>query len=127
MRKVILDTHFFLWWLSDDPRLSTNKRAIISASRQTVFISAISLWEMAIKESIGKLKLPKNFNFQTAIENNRFVLLPIEPAHLEKLRDLPMKHKDPFDRLLVAQAQTLKAILLTDDQKIQNYSVTTSI
>jgi PIN domain nuclease of toxin-antitoxin system len=127
MRKVILDTQIFLWCLTDDVRLSAKLRAAVIAPRQTVFLSAASLWEIAIKESSGKLELSSELNFQKAIERFEFVLLPIELTHLEKLRKLPFRHKDPFDRMLIAQAQAMKAVLLTVDKKIKGYQVETEL
>lgn len=123
MHKVLVDTQIFLWWLTDDARLSKKLRMVITAPRQTVFVSIISLWEIVIKESIGKLKLPRTFDFQKAIKQYHFVLLPITPAHLERLRRLPLKHKDPFDRLLVSQAQEEEATLVTTDEQIKKYMV----
>lgn len=125
MRKLLLDTHIFLWWLNDDSRLTEKQRDLILTPRQTVLVSIVSLWEIVIKESIGKLKLPRKFNFQEAIEHNQFVLQPIEIQHIVQLRKLPMHHRDPFDRLLIAQAQAISAILLTDDSKIMQYAVET--
>lgn len=126
MRNVILDTQVFLWCLTDDIRLSVKLRTAITAPRQTVFVSVASLWEIVIKESTGKLELSPNLDFQKAIERFEFVLLPIELPHLEKLRKLPFIHKDPFDRLLVAQAQAIEAVLLTTDRQLKKYSVQTS-
>ena len=105
--KVLLDTHTFLWWITDDPKLSLRVRGIIRDRENEIFISAATGWEIAMRPQIGKLKLPD--------EPQRFILeqlkingmksLPIEMRHALHVSTLPAYHQDPFDRILIAQAQ----------------------
>ena len=104
--RVLLDTHAFLWFVLDDPKLSASARLLIEDPVNDVLVSAASLWEIAIKVRLGKLDLRSSYDdfIKRGITGNDFVLLPIEPRHTSLLTTLPMHHKDPFDRLLVAQA-----------------------
>ena len=124
--KVLLDTHAFLWWITDDPKLSMRVRGIISEGENEIFVSAATGWEIAIKSQIGRLKLPD--------EPQRFILeqlkingmksLPIEMRHALHVSTLPTNHPDPFDRLLVAQAQMEDLPVLSADPEIRKYEVT---
>jgi len=104
--KVLLDTHTLLWHFFDDPQLSATADAVIAHPQSEVFVSAASYWELAIKLSSRKLKLQVSFLdfIQEAIIDNGFTILPVEPRHANELVALPYHHRDPFDRLLVAQA-----------------------
>jgi len=125
--KALLDTHAFLWWITDDPRLSARARKIIANGENTLFLSAASGWEIAIKAKLGRLKLPDDperfIPKQLAV--NAFESLPIQMSHVLHVYKLPDHHRDPFDRLLVAQAQLEKLPILTADPLIARYRVKT--
>ncbi len=105
--KALLDTQVFLWWISDDPRLSSRASAIIKDGNNKLFLSAASGWEIAIKVRLGRLTLPEPLETfvpeQMAL--NAIEGLPIQMSHALHVYTLPDHHRDPFDRLLVAQAQ----------------------
>ena len=112
--KLLLDTHILLWWLGDAPELSKQARVLIADPTHTVFISAATLWEMRIKQKLGKLKVPGNL--MACVKAEEFEWVPLSPEHVDATLDLPMLHRDPFDRMLVAQA---KCLGLTLSQKRQ--------
>lgn len=121
--RLLLDTHTFLWWCANDPRLSQHATAAISVADNEVFVSAVNGWEIAIKSRLGKLPLPeppKAF-MTTMLERHAFGVLAVTLSHALAEFDLPTYHNDPFDRLLVAQALTENLTLVTDDGKIQEY------
>jgi PIN domain nuclease of toxin-antitoxin system len=118
---LLLDTHVFLWWDSDLPRLGTIARSAIRDPSNTVFVSAVSVWEIAIKRRLGRL--PFEGSPTANIARNGFIPLAISPEHAERVGDLPLFHSDPFDRLLIAQAQLSGMTLVTVDQKIRRYPV----
>ena len=122
-----MDTHTFLWWIDNDPHLSVRVRNIISDGENELFFSAASGWEMAIKIQIGKLRLSKNlYAFVTEeLSRNHFKVMPIHLRHSLKVYTLPMRHRDPFDRILIAQSQTENLPLLTTDPLITQYGVET--
>ena len=103
MRRVLLDTHTLLWWLGDDPRLGPDARTIIADERNDAFVSAVSSWEISIKKSLGKLEAPADLG--AIIEDEGFSPLAITLFHGERAGSLAQLHRDPFDRMLVAQAQ----------------------
>lgn len=117
--KVLIDTHLILWWLADSPSLSNLARELIGAPENTVFVSAVSLWEIWLKESLGKLRLPPEFEDKLAAES--FESLPLAAAHARQIALLPWRHRDPFDRMLVAQAQVENLTLLTADERLAPY------
>ncbi len=119
--KFLVDTHVLLWMLSDPQKLSTGVREKISSSDHIVFVSLVSLWELQIKESIAKVKLPKEF--YQSLELSGFEILPITLDHIKTLRHLPLLHRDPFDRMLIAQAQYAQLTLVTRDEEILRYDV----
>ncbi|MCH2204246.1 MAG: type II toxin-antitoxin system VapC family toxin [Lentisphaerales bacterium] len=123
MKRVLLDTQVLLWWLSDDPRLGIKAREIILDTRNAVYISAATTWEISIKKSIGKLSAPDNLD--SIVEDEGFDKLPISLFHGEHAGDLPHIHRDPFDRMLIAQAQAEGLTLLTNDGKIRQYAIKT--
>ena len=119
----LLDTHAFLWFLCDDPKLSAHAKTIIE-SEQGVFISIASFWEMAIKDSLGKLKLPASIpDLISGCERSGFAVLPIKAEHLALLKELPKLHGDPFDRLLICQAAAENMTLISADENIAKYAV----
>lgn len=117
--KFILDTHLLLWWLAGSPKLPASARGLIADPGNTVFVSAVSLWEIWLKQSLGKLKLPSNF--QEVLAGESFEHLPLAGSHTIELARLPWRHRDPFDRMLIAQARTCKLQLLTADETIASY------
>ena len=117
--RILLDTHLILWWVSNSPSLSEQGRQLISDPENTVFISAVSLWEIWLKESLGKLRLPPDFEEKLATES--FESLPLTSGQARHVARLPWRHRDPFDRLLVAQALEEKLILLTADDLVAAY------
>jgi PIN domain nuclease of toxin-antitoxin system len=125
--KAILDTHAILWWVTNNPQLSQTVRDIISDSSNTLYFSVVSSWEIIIKAKTGKLPLPEPPTqfIQSCLTVNRFVSLPIDLSHILQVDNLPNRHKDPFDRILIAQAQVENIPLITIDHLIVQYSVQT--
>jgi PIN domain nuclease of toxin-antitoxin system len=119
--RLLLDTHAFLWWDSHDMRLLEAHRLAIESPLNEVFVSAATVWEIAIKRSLGKLVFA--MPVAQAIELHRFSPLPITAHHAEDAGKLPQLHRDPFDRLLVAQAELEGLILVTVDDQILRYAV----
>jgi len=117
--RLLLDTHILLWWLSDDSSLPAHARRLISDSDNTIFISAVSLWEIWLKQSLGKLRLPPDFEEKLAGEF--FESLPLTAAHTREVALLPWRHRDPFDRMLIAQARAAHLKLLTADDAAAAY------
>lgn len=119
-RGLLLDTHVFLWWRMDDARLGADVRRAI-ADADTVYVSAASAWEAAIKASLGKLELPDSV--RKGAQESGFDELPIRVAHAEAAAALPAHHRDPFDRMLVAQALVEGLVLVTHDRQLEPYGV----
>jgi PIN domain nuclease of toxin-antitoxin system len=119
--RLLLDTHVLLWWLANNPRLSAYARTVIADSDNQVFVSAVSSWEIEIKRAIGKLEAPEDL--LGAIAANDFERLDIKIEHSLRLRELPLHHNDPFDRMLIAQALYEDLTLLSGDKKIALYEV----
>jgi PIN domain nuclease of toxin-antitoxin system len=119
--ELLLDTHVLLWWDETPDVLTDTARSAIKDSSNTIFVSAASIWEIAIKQKRGKLRL--SGSAVEMIAKNGFLPLSISPEHAEKAGALPLLHADPFDRLLVAQAQIERLTLVTDDEKIRAYPV----
>ena len=123
---MLLDTHSFLWWITDDPRLSEIARdAITDADEQAIHVSTVSAWEMAIKASLGRLKLQTKVRslFPDQLAQNRFTELPIQFQHVAMVQDLPFHHKDPFNRLLVCQALDAGLRLVSGDRLLDRYGI----
>ncbi len=123
MQRFLLDTHVFLWWLADAPELGSQTRARIAEPTNEVFVSAVTGWEIGIKKAMGKLVAPDNLD--ALVEDEGFSHLPISFFHGEQAGALPHHHKDPFDRMLVAQAQAEGLVLVTRDRVIPSYGVRT--
>jgi PIN domain nuclease of toxin-antitoxin system len=125
--RVLFDTHSFLWWIEDDPRLSSTVKEIIGDRNNELFFSAASGWEIAIKAKTGKLNIsdiPEKFVMeQLAI--NAVTILPIQINHALHIYNLPNHHRDPFDRILIAQSQLENLPIMTVDAQIVRYSVET--
>ncbi len=123
--KVLLDTHIFLWWISDNPRLGKETRKIVSNIDNQLFLSAASGWEIAIKAGLGKLEVADDicsFMFEQ-MRLNAITELPVLMNHTLHVATLPYLHRDPFDRLLIAQAQLERIPILTGDKQFRAYSV----
>ena len=125
--KGLLDTHTFLWWITENPQLSPRVREIVSNGDNLLFLSAVSGWEMAIKAKLGKLHLPENLEgfISEQLAVNAINTLPVQMSHALHVYSLPDLHRDPFDRMLVAQAQLEKLPILTIDPQIAQYLVET--
>ena len=121
MKRLLLDTHVILWWLSDDEKLGENARRLIADPQNDVVVSAASVWEMAIKVSIGKLSIPADV--EQAILDCGFFPLAVTIEHAVRAGELPLLHRDPFDRMLVTQAQVERLELVTRDARFDDYQV----
>jgi PIN domain nuclease of toxin-antitoxin system len=123
--RALLDTHAFLWWISDDHRLSDRAREIIGEGRNELFFSAASGWEISIKAGLGRLEMPDGLQRFIAdqLSRNAFRVLPIHLSHALHTRVLPDHHRDPFDRILVSQAILEEMPLLSADSLISRYPV----
>ena len=121
--NLLLDTHTLLWWLDDNPTLSEEARAAIGDGGNPVFVSAVVIWEIRIKQGLGKLRLPPDF--RQVLERQPFENLPITAEHAHRVAELPSHHRDPLDRMLVAQAMTEKLTIVTRDPDIARYRVRT--
>lgn len=119
--KLLLDTHALLWWLADDPMLSREARASIADPTSPVFVSAATAWEMAIKTALGKLDAPDDLN--DALAASRFQELPITIEHALLAGKLPQHHRDPFDRMLIAQARLEGLTVVTRDAVFGAYEI----
>jgi PIN domain nuclease of toxin-antitoxin system len=125
--KVLIDTHVFLWWNTDDPFLSLHAREIIANGQNEIFLSVASVWEIVIKAAKGKLILPEapGQYIESRMGLYRFRPLPIQISHAAHVYELPPHHNDPFDRLLIAQSQLEVMPLVTKDEDIQRYDLET--
>ena len=122
--QYLLDTHAFLWFINGDTQLSDKTRTIIENPIHDRYVSIASFWEMAIKLSLGKLKLEMSFReLYREIDKNGFNLLPITIAHTEKIVSLDLHHRDPFDRMLICQALMDKLTIISADSQFHNYKV----
>ncbi len=123
--KVLLDTHTFLWWNTEDPQLSMRAREVIADGENEVFLSAASVWEIVIKTAKGKLILPEApaSYITSRMSLYRFRPLPVQISHAAHVYELPPHHADPFDRLLITQSQLESMPLVTKDEEIRRYAV----
>ena len=123
--RLLLDTHVFLWWVFDDPRLSSAARDLIADPAAEILFSAVSGWELAIKARTARLDLPEDVPgfVRDQVRRNRLRVLPVELPHALRVHALPDHHRDPFDRLLVAQAQVEAVPLLSRDTQLAGYEV----
>ena len=123
--KILLDTHVFIWWITDDRQLPERIRKIISSSDNELFFSSASCWEIAIKAKLGKIVLPQkpSLYISKQLALNSIKSLPILASHALRVFDLPDIHKDPFDRILVAQATVEGLPIMTSDPLITKYPV----
>ncbi|PYX05678.1 MAG: PIN domain nuclease [Acidobacteria bacterium] len=122
--NVLLDTHALIWWFGDATRLSKRANSVIADANNTILISAAVAWEMAIKASLGKLNaLSLVMDLPNRIDQEGFVELPINLEQATRAGLLPMHHRDPFDRLLIAQAQSMNVPILSADAVLDGYDV----
>jgi PIN domain nuclease of toxin-antitoxin system len=120
--RLLLDTHILLWWLSDQERLSERAAKAIADGKSNVVVSVATLWELSIKQSTGRLRIQGELREHLAMQ--AFSELSVCSNHAYAVRDLPPHHRDPFDRLLVAQAQCEGLTLVTADRQLAAYDVT---
>ena len=125
--RLLVDTHIGIWWLGDNPRLSDRARKLVQNGHNQLLWSLASSWEIAVKVNIGKLELGRPINrfFADLVRTQQMELLRIGHEHCIQYVSLPLEHKDPFDRMLVAQAQIENCPILTADPKLALYDVET--
>ena len=123
MRRLLLDTHVLVWWLSDTEKLSPQSVLTVSDADNDVFVSAITGWEIAYKRAKQRIIAPENLD--ALIEERGFSHLPLTFHHAECAARLPWRHRDPFDRFLIAQAQAEGLTIVTRDQQIPLYGIHT--
>jgi PIN domain nuclease of toxin-antitoxin system len=123
LTSLLVDTQAVLWWLADEPSLSQGARAALADPANEALVSSASLWEIAIKRSLGKLTAPDDLPEHILAAG--FEWLPVSPAHAWVVRALPPHHPDPFDRLLVAQALAERVPIVTNDEQVADYGVET--
>ena len=119
--QYLLDTHALIWWLANDPSLDPNAKAEIASPNNLIFVSAASTWEISIKKAIGKLDSPEDIMKQIA--KNKFKSLPINIEETLTIETLPPHHQDPFDRILIAQAQVFDLTIITRDRQFSLYDL----
>ncbi len=123
MKNLLLDTHAFIWLTEDDENLPNSLKETIEQA-DNVYVSIVSLWEIAIKLNIGKISLKREYSeIGKAIENSDITLLPISFEDTLIIRNLPLYHRDPFDRILIAQAINNNLVLVSKDQAFNHYSI----
>ena len=123
--NALLDTHAFIWWVTDAPQLSINAKNFIANPENKIFFSVASGWEIVIKVNTGKLNIPEQVGtyITSRLTNNRFDILEIELAHVLQVANLPDLHRDPLDRIIIAQSQVMDVPVLTIDRLIIQYEV----
>lgn len=120
--NLLIDTHILLWYIMGDERVSPEVLLKIENNSNTIFLSNVSLWEIAIKVSIGKLKLKVSFSeLKSFLGEKGIFILEFDFNDLEELQNLPFFHQDPFDRMIIAQAKTKNLEIITDDEKVKKY------
>ena len=122
MNRILLDTHAFLWWLAESPKLKREARIAIADATALVHVSAITVWEITIKAQLDRLD-PGTERIDQEITANGFVELPISAYHALVAGKLPPHHNDPFDRMLIAQAQVENLVVVTHDKIFSDYGV----
>ena len=121
MKRILLDTHALIWWLDGDNKLGLNAIEQISNPENDIYVSAATVWEMSIKQQMGKLVAPEDI--ESKVEQAGFSALPITLFHGQQAGKLPLHHKDPFDRMLIAQAQAEGLQIITQDKKFSSYGI----
>lgn len=124
--NILFDTHVFIWWDSNPEKLPTHILSACESTENTLFLSIASLWEMQIKQQLGKLELREPLSTLVSMQQatNGIQLLPIHATHVFALQNLPNHHKDPFDRLIIAQALNEKLTIATADRQFIHYPAT---
>jgi PIN domain nuclease of toxin-antitoxin system len=117
--NLLLDTNVLLWWLDDHPSLSPRAKSVIADGSNLVFVSTAVIWEIRIKQALGKLEIPAYF--RKVLDQQGFELLDITTDHAYAVGDLPTHHRDPFDRMLVAQAKLERLTLVTGDRRLKRF------
>ncbi|MCU0482026.1 MAG: type II toxin-antitoxin system VapC family toxin [Anaerolineae bacterium] len=123
--NYLLDTHTFLWFINDDEALSSKAKATIEDVESEIYLSIASIWKMAIKVSLGKLAMPLSFIdfLMQEIHENEIVLLGIKTEHIKGILNMPFHHRDPFDRLIIAQAMYENLTIIGNDVAFNHYGV----
>lgn len=119
--NALLDTHALLWWLDDAPSLSERARTTISDGGNLIFVSAVVIWEIRIKQALGKLEIPPDF--RQVLARQPFETLAITVEHAHAVADIPAIHRDPFDRMLVAQARVEGFTIVSRDPVFERYNI----
>jgi PIN domain nuclease of toxin-antitoxin system len=119
--RLVLDTHTLLWWLEGSPEITKSVGDALRSADNVKFVSVVSIWEIRLKWALGKLKLPRNF--RTILDQQPVEQLPVLSDHAHAFGELPLHHRDPFDRMLVAQARVENLTLVTRDPRIREYDV----
>lgn len=119
MQKYLLDTCILLWWLESSNKLPAYAKALIDDTQNVLYVSAAAIWEIAMKKSLGRLNTPDNL--LDILQQQNMYLLPIKAEHALQVAALPWLHRDPFDRIQIAQAQVEKLNLITSDELIRQY------
>ena len=122
--NLLLDTQALLWFILDDPKLSRKALNTIVSTEGMIFVSPASLWEIAIKISLGKYELPGDFEqfWNEQLHINNFILLPVSISHTARVADLPYHHRDPFDRLIIAQSLVEMLPVVSSDTMFDRYN-----
>ena len=120
--RYLLDTHVVLWWLVEPKKLSKKSRTIIEDKQNNICVSSVSFWELSIKSALGPVNIPHNL--LALLRHENFEIMPLEAEEALSVGDLPDIHKDPFDRMLVAQAKYNDLVLITRDKIITDYPIT---
>jgi PIN domain nuclease of toxin-antitoxin system len=123
MMTYLLDTQILLWAVTEDPRLSRSVRKVIQNPDNVINVSVASIWEIVIKVAIKKLKYPKLIDSKDILKKSGFKILPITIEHALEVRNLPLYHGDPFDRIIIAQSRVEKCTLITTDRQIRRYAL----
>jgi PIN domain nuclease of toxin-antitoxin system len=121
VKRLLLDTHVLIWWFEGDEQLGLNARAEIENASNQVYVSAATVWEMSINRQLGKLEAPEDI--EQKIEMAGFLELPISLFHGDQAGLLPTHHKDPFDRMLIAQSQAEGLVIVTKDEHFPKYGI----
>ncbi len=123
--KILLDTHIFLWIVADAPSLTARYRSYFEDSDNELFLSVASCWEIIVKAGLNRIRLPLPATdyLMKQLDANQVALLGIRPAHLKELETLPPVHRDPFDRMIVAQARSESMSLMSKDKALRGYKV----
>jgi PIN domain nuclease of toxin-antitoxin system len=119
--NLLLDTHVLLWWLDDHPNLSYRAKAAIADGKNLILVSAAVIWEIRIKHALGKLEIPENF--RQVLDQQDFEMLDITVEHAHAIGYLEPQHRDPFDRMLVAQAKVEGLTIVTHDNRLIKYKI----